>query len=133
MQYRKLVKDADDLSVLGYGCMRFPTKNGRVEEAKTEEQILYAIKEGVNYFDTAYPYHGGRSEVILGKILNKHKLREQVYIADKLPSFLTNKPEQIQKYFDTQLERLGTDYIDYYLMHMLDSMESWEKLKSLGF
>lgn len=132
MQFRTLVKGSDALSVLGYGCMRFPTKNGRVDETKTEQQILYAIGEGVNYFDTAYPYHGGRSEVILGKILNKNHMRDKVYIADKLPAFLVNRAEQIEKYFKTQLERLDTDYIDYYLMHMLDSLQSWEKLKNFG-
>lgn len=132
MQYRKLVEGGDDLSVLGYGCMRFPTKNGRIDEEKAERQMLYAFENGVNYYDTAYPYHAGRSEVMLGKFIKKNNLRDQVYIADKLPSFLVNKPEQIQKYFNTQLERLDTEYIDYYLMHMLDSLKSWEKLKKFG-
>lgn len=132
MQYRKLVKNSEDLSVLGYGCMRFPTKNGRVDEAKTEEQLLYAVGQGVNYFDTAYPYHAGRSEVILGKIVKKNNLRDKVYIADKLPAFLVKKPEQIESYFNTQLERLDMSYIDYYLMHMLDTLKSWETLKEFG-
>ncbi len=132
MQYRRLVEGSEELSVLGYGCMRLPSRNGRIDEAKTEEQMLYAIDQGVNYFDTAYPYHAGRSEVVLGKILNKNQLRDKVYIADKLPAFLVSKEEQIEKYFATQLERLDTSYIDYYLMHMLDSMKSWEKLKNLG-
>lgn len=124
MQYRKLVKDSEDISVLGYGCMRLPTRNGRIDEKKAEEQMLYAFKEGVNYYDTAYPYHAGRSEVMLGKFIKNNNIREKVYIADKLPDFLVNKQEQIQKYFDTQLDRLDTDYIDYYLMHMLDSLKS---------
>ena len=132
MQYRTLVKGSEELSVLGYGCMRFPSRNGRIDEAKTEEQMLYAIDQGVNYFDTAYPYHGGRSEVVLGKIINKNNLRDKVYIADKLPSFLVRKAEQIEEYFSTQLERLDTSYIDYYLMHMLDSYNSWAKLKEFG-
>ncbi len=132
MQYRKLVKAGADVSVLGYGCMRLPVKSGRIDEELTERQMLYAFEQGVNYFDTAYPYHGGKSEVVLGKIIRKNNLRDKVYIADKLPAFLVNKAEQIEKYFDTQLERLDTDYIDYYLMHMLDSMKSWEQLKSLG-
>jgi len=132
MQYRKLVEGGDDLSVLGYGCMRFPTKNGRIDEEKAESQMLYAFENGVNYYDTAYPYHAGRSEVMLGKFIKKNNLREKVYIADKLPAFLVNKPEQIPKYFNTQLERLDTEYIDYYLMHMLDSLKSWEKLKKFG-
>jgi len=132
MQYRKLIKNGEDLSVLGYGCMRFPTKNGRIDEVKADQQMLYAFENGVNYFDTAYPYHGGRSEVMLGKFIKKHHIRNKVYIADKLPAFLVNRSEQIDKYFNTQLERLDTDYIDYYLMHMLDSLKTWEKLKSLG-
>jgi len=132
MQYRKLIENGEDLSVLGYGCMRLPTKNGRIDEAKAEKQMLYAYEEGVNYYDTAYPYHGGKSEVMLGKFIKKNNLRDKIYIADKLPAFLVNKKEQITKYFDTQLERLETDYIDYYLMHMLDSMNSWNKLKDLG-
>lgn len=132
MQYRKLVKDSDDVSVLGYGCMRFPSKNGRVDEAKVEEQMLYAIEQGVNYFDTAYPYHNGKSEVILGKVIKKHNLRDKVFIADKLPVFLVKKPEQIETYFNTQLERLDMTTIDYYLMHMLGSLKSWQQLKDFG-
>jgi len=132
MQYRTLVEGSDQLSVLGYGCMRFPSRNGRVDEAKTEEQILHAIREGVNYFDTAYPYHAGRSEVILGKIIKKHNLRDKVYIADKLPAFLVRKPEQIETYFNTQLERLDMSTIDYYLMHMLGTYKSWQQLKAFG-
>lgn len=132
MQYRKLVQGSEELSVLGYGCMRLPTRNGRIDEKLAEEQMLYAFNEGVNYYDTAYPYHAGRSEVMLGKFIKNNKIRDKVYIADKLPAFLVSKPEQIQKYFTTQLERLDTDYIDYYLMHMLDSLKSWEKLKEFG-
>lgn len=132
MQYRKLIEGKEDVSVLGYGCMRFPTKNGRINEPMAEEQLLYAYEQGVNYFDTAYPYHGGKSEVFLGKFIKKHGLRKKVLLADKLPCFLVTKPEQIHKYFNTQLERLETDYIDYYLMHMLDSLEGWEQLKNFG-
>lgn len=132
MQYRKLVKGSDELSVLGYGCMRFPSKNGRVDEVKVEEQILYSINQGVNYFDTAYPYHNGKSEVILGKVIRKHNLRNHVFIADKLPAFLVKKPEQIETFFKTQLERLEMTYIDYYLMHMLGSLKSWQQLKDFG-
>lgn len=132
MQYRTLVKGSDELSVFGYGCMRFPTKNGRVDEKKTEEQMLYAIEQGVNYFDTGYLYHGGKSEVVLGKIINRNNLRDKVYIADKLPAFLVKKPEQIENYYKTQRERLNIDCIDYYLMHMLDSLKSWETMKEFG-
>lgn len=131
MQYRELIQ-GEPLSVLGYGCMRFPTKNGRIDEEKADAQMFYAFNKGVNYYDTAYPYHAGRSEVMLGKFINKHGIRDKVYIADKLPAFLVSRPEQIEKYFNTQLTRLNTDYIDYYLMHMLDSLHSWQKLKDFG-
>ncbi len=133
MQYRKLVKDGDDLSLLSYGCMRFPTKSGgRVNKELAFEQMYYAYENGVNYFDTAYIYHGGKSEVVLGEFIKKYDIRKKVYIADKLPAYLVAKPEHIEKYFKTQLERLDTDYLDYYLMHTLDSLNGWEKLKSLG-
>jgi predicted aldo/keto reductase-like oxidoreductase len=132
MQYRELIKGEEKLSVLGYGCMRFPQTNGKINEEETEKQILYAIKEGINYFDTAYPYHGGKSEVVLGNILEKHNMREDVYIADKMPSYLVRTDKDIEKFFNTQLERLKTNYIDYYLMHTLDSLAAWERLKKFG-
>ncbi len=132
MQYRKLIKNGDDISVLGYGCMRFPTKGVNVDKEEAFKQMKYAFDEGVNYFDTAYPYHAGKSEVVLGEFVKKYNIRDKVYIADKLPAFLVNKSEQMEKFFKTQIERLGTDYIDYYLMHMLTSFSDWEKLKSLG-
>ncbi len=132
MIYRKLAKNGPDVSLLGYGCMRFPTKGGGVDKELTFFQLKYAYDEGVNYFDTAYPYHGGKSEVVLGEFVKKYNLRDKVYIADKLPAFLVNKLEQAEKYFATHLQRLDTDYIDFYLMHMLTSMSDWEKLKSLG-
>ena len=132
MRYKQLVKGGDFVSVLGYGCMRFPTKNTRIDEKKTYDQLLYAYENGVNYFDTAYPYHAGKSEIILGKFIARNQIRKKVYIADKLPTFLLQRPEQIKKFFFTQLKRLGTDYIDYYLMHMLDSFKTWERLKEFG-
>ncbi len=132
MQYRKLINDGEVLSVLGYGCMRFPTRSGRIDVNKAESQLLYAFNNGVNYFDTAYPYHGGQSEVVLGNFIKKNNIRDKVYIADKLPTFLVRRKEQIEEFFNKQLVRLNTDYIDYYLMHMLDSYKSWEKLKDFG-
>ena len=132
MQYRKLINDVEDLSVLGYGCMRFPTRSGRIDVKKAESQLLYAFNNGVNYFDTAYPYHAGQSEVVLGNFIKKNNIRDKVYIADKLPTFLVRRKDQIEEFFNKQLDRLNTDYIDYYLMHMLDSYKSWEKLKDFG-
>lgn len=132
MQYRRIVKKGREVSVLGYGCLRFPMKNGKVDVERTKSQMLRAYENGVNYFDTAYIYHKGKSESILGAFIKEQGIREQVMIADKLPAFLVNKSDQIEKYFYKQLQRLQTHYIDYYLMHMLDSLHSWEKLKDLG-
>ncbi len=132
MRYKKLVPNGDDLSVLGYGCMRFPTKRGAINEALTEKHILQAIELGINYFDTAYPYHKGKSEGMIGRVFAKHQLRDKVYIADKMPTFLVTKSAQLESFFNTQLKRLKTDYIDYYLMHAMSSFESWQTLKSLG-
>ncbi len=132
MQYRELVKSAPKVSLLGFGCMRFITKGGQIDKETTFQHLKQAYDLGVNYFDTAYFYHNGKSEVILGEFIKQYCNREQVYIADKLPGFMVTKSEQIEKYFNTQLKRLNTNYIDYYLMHMLDSMETWNRLKKLG-
>ena len=118
------------LSVLGYGCMRFPKKLGAIDMEATEKQIMLAIEGGVNYFDTAYIYPG--SEAALGQILEKNGVREQVHIATKLPHYLIKSRAGLEKYFQEELKRLRTDYVDYYLMHMLTDTETWEKLKKLG-
>lgn len=132
MLYRKMGNTGDEVSSLGYGCMRFPSNKGTIDEALTEKQIMYAIENGVNYFDTAYFYHAGKSEVILGNILLKNSCRDKVKIADKLPPFLVKTTEDINKIFNTQLEKLRTTYIDYYLMHAVSNFETWERLKTLG-
>ncbi len=132
MQYRKLTPNGPDISTLGYGCMRFHQNGSKVDEDLAFKQLYHAYTNGVNYYDTAYIYHGGKSESLLGKFIKKYDIRDKVYIADKLPTFLVRKPEQINSFFQTQLKRLDTDYIDYYLMHMLDSYKTWEKLKSFG-
>ncbi|MDR0878377.1 MAG: aldo/keto reductase [Treponema sp.] len=130
MQYRLDVKTGNKLSVLGFGCMRFPKNLGKIDMRKTEDMVLRAIETGVNYFDTAWVYGG--SEEVLGTILEKNKLREKVYIATKLPVVYLKGREDFDKYFNQTLERLRTDYIDYYLMHMLTDMDLWEKLKKWG-
>ncbi|OON92779.1 MAG: hypothetical protein ATN32_09430 [Candidatus Epulonipiscium fishelsonii] len=132
MQYRSFTKDGKKPSLLGFGCMRFKSKNGVVDKELAFNQLYYAYENGVNYFDTAYVYHGGKSEVILGEFIKKYNIRDKVFIADKLPSYLINKSEQIEEFYNTQLKRLDTTYIDYYLMHMLDSLAAWEKLKNFG-
>ena len=129
MQYR-LDRFGNSLSVLGFGCMRFPTKAGRIDMAATEALILEAIRDGVNYFDTAYIYPG--SEDALGEILERNHLRDQVYIATKLPHYLIKNREALDKLFSEEMKRLRTDHVDYYLMHMLTDTDTWERLKSLG-
>ena len=129
MQYRT-DKYGNKLSVLGFGCMRFQQKMGRIRMEPAEQQILQAIKQGVNYFDTAYIYPG--SEAALGEILEKHGLREKVYIATKLPHYLVKDLDGLEKKFREQLRRLRTDHIDYYLMHLLNDTATWQRLMDMG-
>lgn len=129
MQYRK-DKKGNDLSILGYGCMRFSKKGNQIDIEKTEKEIMAAYKAGVNYYDTAYIYLG--SEAALGEILERNKIREKVNIATKLPQYLINNGKGLDKYFSEELSRLRTTYVDYYLMHHLTDVEMWEKLKRVG-
>ena len=129
MQYRK-DKHGEELSILGYGCMRFSRKGSGVDIDKTEQELLAAIRAGVNYLDTAYIYPG--SEAALGEILERNGLRDQVRIATKLPQYLVKNRESLDKYFDEELSRLRTDRVDYYLMHHLTDIAQWERLKSVG-
>lgn len=129
MLYREMGKTGDQVSILGYGCMRFPRKDRRIDEERTEKQILAAIAQGVNYFDTAYIYPG--SEAVLGRILSKGH-RDKVMLATKLPVFMVHSYKDMEKIFETQLSRLQTDHVDYYLMHSLNGMEGWQRLKKLG-
>ncbi len=129
MNYR-CDKYGNKLSILGFGCMRFPQTLGKIRMEETERQILAAFHGGVNYYDTAYVYPG--SEAVLGEILAKHGLREQVYIATKLPHYLIRSMEGMEKLFQEQLKRLKTTYVDYYLMHMLSDVDTWQRLKDLG-
>ena len=130
MQFRIDKKSGLKLSVLGFGCMRFPRNLSAIDMQRTESLIMDAINGGVNYFDTAYIYPG--SEDALGIILEKNQARKWVYIATKLPLVLCREPEDFDKFFNKQLERLRTDYIDYYLMHMITDIKLWEKFKSWG-
>lgn len=129
MQYR-LDKYGNPLSVLGFGCMRFPNTMGIVNMEQTEKQIMAAIEGGVNYFDTAYVYGG--SEAALGEILEKNHARDRVKIATKLPHYLIKSKEGMEKLFQEELRRLRTDHIDYYLMHMLTDPATWKRLEALG-
>lgn len=131
MKTRVNQKNGDQLSILGFGCMRLPTKNGSIDEPRSIQIIHNAIEEGVNYFDTAYIYQNGKSEITLGRAL-KDGYRERVKVATKLPPFMVSKLDSAKKIFATQLERLQTDYIDYYLLHMLTDKAMYDRLNSLG-
>ena len=129
MQYRK-DKYGRELSVLGFGCMRFTRKGNAIDFDKAEKEIMAAWRAGVNYFDTAYIYPG--SEALLGAVLHRNGIREKVNIATKLPQYLVGSLNGVEKYFQEELGRLQTDYIDYYLMHMLTDPAQWERLKQAG-
>ena len=129
MQYRK-DKTGRELSILGYGCMRFTRRGAGIDMDKAEREVLAAIRGGVNYFDTAYIYPG--SEAALGEILQRNGCRDRVYIASKLPQYLVRGRGDFERYFAEELRRLRTDRIDYYLMHMLTDAESWRKLEAAG-
>lgn len=124
-------KNGDELSVLGFGCMRLPTKAGIIDENKAVKIIRDSIEKGVNYFDTAYIYHGGQSEALLGKAL-RGDYRKRVKIATKLPPYMVKKLDNAKKIMLTQLEKLHTDYIDYYLLHMLTDKAMFDKMINLG-
>ena len=125
MQYLTDPKSGNELSILGFGCMRFP-----LDTSKTERLILTAIARGVNYFDTAYIY--GNSETILGGILHKHNMREKIFLATKLPFNKCKTYNDFDRLFQIQLERLKTDYIDYYLIHNMSEAEAWKNLCEIG-
>jgi predicted aldo/keto reductase-like oxidoreductase len=127
MLYRKIKKTGDELSVLGFGAMRLPSKNGRTDEKRATEQIRYAIDHGVNYIDTAIAY---MNEPLLGRILSDG-YREKVKIATKLPPWFINTKEEMENIFKVQLKNFGTSYIDYYMLHGLNR-SNWEKMRELG-
>lgn len=130
MLYRKMNKVESDLSILGFGCMRLPvTKDGSIDDKQATEMIRFAINQGVNYVDTAYPYHNGESEPFLGRAL-QGGYREKVNLATKLPSWLIKSRADMDRYLDEQLKRLQTDHIDFYLVHGL-MKPFWETLRRL--
>ena len=127
MKYRK-DKYGEPISQLGYGCMRFSRKGG-IDYDKAEREVLLAMEKGVNYYDTAYIYPG--SEDTLGKILSRNHCRDQVKIATKLPQYYLRTKSSVELTFREQMNRLQTDHIDYYLMHMFTDVLEWEKLQKL--
>jgi predicted aldo/keto reductase-like oxidoreductase len=133
MKYRTFPKTGEKVSLLGFGCMRLPVLEGdhsKIDEAEAVRMIRCAIDGGVNYVDTAYVYHGGKSEVILGKAL-KDGYREKVFIADKLTLMFVKAPEDVTKLLDEQLRRLDTTHIDMYLLHDVRD-KPWENVKALN-
>ena len=139
MQYRTVPKNGDILSALGYGTMRLPLRTTesrqspdpeQVDEARAIRQIRSAIESGVNYLDTGYLYRNGESEVVLGKALAEG-YRDRVKIADKLPPTLVTSREDMDRFLEVQLRRLGSDSIDYYMLLYLDPA-LWTKMTDLG-
>ncbi len=129
MKYRVMGKAGDKVSVLGYGCMRFPKVNGKIDEERAKKQVVSAIERGVNYFDTAYIYPN--SEMVLGNIL-ADGYRDKVMIATKIPPFMVHSLKDMETILETQLKRLKTDMIDYYLIHAVTTLKGWERMKQLG-
>ena len=129
MKYRK-DKYGNELSTLGFGCMRFTKKGSSIDIDKAEKELLAAFEAGVNYFDTAYIYPG--SEAAIGEIFERNNLRDKINIATKLPQYLIRNRAALDRYFDEELARLRTDHVDYYLMHHLTDVAMWEKLKAVG-
>ena len=124
MQQRK------GISILGYGCMRFTKSGASIDFDKAEKEFMRAFELGVNYYDTAYIYPG--SEELVGRIIEKNGIRDKINLATKLPQYLINNRSGLDKYFNEELKRLRTDYVDYYLMHHMTDFQQWEKLQALG-
>ncbi|MGN0667233.1 MAG: aldo/keto reductase [Huintestinicola sp.] len=127
---RKIDKLGIETSLLGFGCMRFPTRDGKIDRERSEKMLDEAYAKGVNYFDTAYPYHGGESEEFTGKVLDKYP-RESYFLATKLPCWLVNSLDDAKRIFEEQLTKLNKDYVDFYLLHSL-GRDGWNRMKELG-
>ena len=124
-------KTNEEISLLGFGCMRFPVIDGednKIDYEKSLEMIDYAYKNGVNYFDTAYGYHGGESEKFVGVALKRYP-RESFYLASKMPPWFVKEKDDLERIFNEQLERCQVEYFDFYLEHSLND-ENYDKLES---
>ena len=139
MLYREMGTTGEKVSILGFGCMRLPTLGSydHIDQEKSTLLLNHAIENGVNYLDTAYPYHstnnseGGESEVFLGDYLLENNLHDVVYLATKLPTWLLQEPEDMHRFLDEQLKRLKTDQIDFYLLHSVKE-KNWFHVEDLG-
>jgi len=140
MLYRKIGRTGIEVSILGFGCMRLPMSGSTdpmdimnpesvIDEPEAQKLVDRAFELGINYFDTAYGYHNGMSEPFVGKALKE--VRDEVYIATKLPVWLIEKPDDCERIFNEQLKRLQTDYIDFYLMHGLNA-RNWKKIDDMA-
>jgi len=135
MENRKIKVNGklEDVSLLGFGCMRFPTKDGEIDKELSKKMMLYAVENGVNYIDTAYPYHGGKSELFVAEVI-KELDRESFFLADKLPIWDCHTKEDVDRIFNEQLEKCGVDYFDFYLIHAVnkDRIKQIEELDLLA-
>jgi uncharacterized protein len=131
--YRSFPAERERYSILGFGCMRFPTlkKSGKIDREQSEAMLDWALDHGVNYFDTAWPYHDGESEPFLGEYLEKRRARQRVAVATKMPSWLVKSESDLERFFGQQLERLKSGHIDLYLLHAL-GRDHWDSLKEKG-
>lgn len=130
MEYRQIGCDGKTASLLGFGCMRFPTTpDGKIDEVEAEKMMDYAIASGVTYIDTAYPYHNGDSEPFVGRVLGKYP-RNSYMLATKLPMWKIKTIEDVKETFESQLKRLNKDYVDFYLLHAMNA-ERFELCKKL--
>jgi len=145
----KINNKTKEVSLLGFGCMRFPTIEGEIDKELSTKMIHYALENGVNYIDTAYPYHGGKSELFVAEVI-KDLDRDSFYLADKLPIWSCKTPEDVDRIFHEQLEKCGVEYFDFYLIHavnkdriqqvedldlftMLETFKKEGKIRNIGF
>ena len=139
MLYREMGKTGEKISILGFGCMRLPIMGSydRIDVEKATWLLDHALDEGINYLDTAYPYHStetskaGASEVFLGDYFTENDRRDEVYLTTKSPTWLLEDEKDMDRFLDEQLQRLKTDYIDFYLLHSLKEKQ-WYHLEDLG-
>ena len=134
MQYRSFINKGNKVSLLGYGCMRLPVidnDDSKIDYEKSSELLNHAIANGINYIDTAYFYHGQQSEIFLGEYFKKYGNRKDIYLATKNPVWEVKEHSDFEKFLDTQLERLNTSFIDFYLLHALDK-NRWDKCLELN-